>query len=134
MAISTYPVSLKYDSTPEATATWTALSDIKDFPDLGSAPETLETTTLSNSSKTYIAGITDQGQLEFTANYDETVFDAIALLTTAQDFQVWFGELGASGKFAFTGTVMAYLTGAGVNEVVEMKIVITPSTAISVVA
>jgi len=133
MAISTYPIALYYDSTPLATATWSSLSPIKDFPDLGGSPELLDTTTLSDASKTYVAGIKDQQALEFTANYDETVYDLIATLTTEQDFQLWFGTTGASGKFAFTGTVIAYVLGAGVNGVVEMKIVVTPSTAVSVV-
>lgn len=134
MAISTYPVGLYYDSTPEATPTWTKVCDIKDFPDLGGAPEMLETTTLSDGSKTYIAGIQDQQVLEFTANYDEADFDALALLTGSRDFQLWFGANGESGKFAFTGSLNTYVVGAGVNEVVDMKIVIVPSSAITVVA
>lgn len=126
MAISTYPITLKADGTK--------LCDIKDFPDLGGAPETLETTTLSDSARTYIAGIKDQQALEFTANYDEDDFDAIAALTGTKQFQLWFGASGDSGKFEFSGTISAYVVGAGVNEVVDMKIVIVPSTVITVVA
>jgi len=134
MAISTYPISLKYDASATETPTWTDVCDIKDFPDLGGAPEMLETTTLSDAARTYIAGIKDQQALEFTANYDETDMDAIALLTGTKKFQIWFGTSGASGKFAFSGTITAYVVGAGVNEVVDMKIVIVPSTPITVVA
>jgi hypothetical protein len=108
--------------------------DIKDFPDLGGAPESLETTTCSDASQTYIAGIKSQSSLEFTANYDADDFDAIALLTGSRDFQLWFGANGASGKFAFSGEVTPYVVGAGVNSVVDMKVVIMPSTAITVVA
>ena len=36
------------------------LVDIKSFPDLGGAPELLETTTLSDSMQTYIEGIQSQ--------------------------------------------------------------------------
>ena len=134
MAISTYPVALKYDSSATETPNWTDVCDIKDFPDLGGAPEMLETTTLSDSAKSYIAGIKDQQALEFTANYDEDDMDAIALLTGTKKFQLWFGENGASGKFAFSGTISTYVVGAGVNEVVDMKIVIVPSTPITVAA
>ncbi len=134
MAISTYPITLKYDSSATETPNWTDVCDIKDFPDLGGAPEMLETTTLSDAAKTYIAGIKDQQALEFTANYDEDDMDAIALLTGTQDFQLWFGEDGVSGKFAFSGTISTYIVGAGVNEVVDMKIVIVPSTPITVAA
>ena len=132
MAMSTYPVALKYDSSATETPNWTDVCDIKDFPDLGGAPEMLETTTLSDAAKTYIAGIKDQQALEFTANYDEDDMDAIALLTGTKKFQLWFGASGASGKFAFSGTISAYVVGAGVNEVVDMKIVIVPSTPITV--
>ena len=134
MAISTYPISLKYDSSATEAPNWKDVCDIKDFPDLGGAPEMLETTTLSDAAKTYIAGIKDQQALEFTANYDEDDMDAIALLTGTKKFQLWFGASGASGKFAFSGTISAYVVGAGVNEVVDMKIVIVPSTPITVVA
>lgn len=123
MAISTYPVTLK--------AGGTKLCDIKDFPDLGGAPEMLETTTLSDAAKTYIAGIQDQQALEFTANYDAIAYAAVNALTTTTAFTLEFGTGGASGIFAFSGTASAYIVGAGVNEVVDMKIVIVPSTAIT---
>jgi hypothetical protein len=134
MAISTYPISLKYDSSATETPSWTDVCDIKDFPDLGGAPDMLDMTTLADPSRTYIAGIKDQQALEFTANYDEDDMDAIALLTGTKKFQLWFGASGASGKFAFSGTISAYVVGAGVNEVVDMKVVIVPSTPITVVA
>lgn len=133
MAISTYPVVLKYDSSATETPNWTKLCDIKDFPDLGGAPELLETTTLSDGSRIYISGIKDQQALEFTANYDADTYDDILALTGTKSFQLWFGSNGASGKFAFSGTISAYVLGAGVNEVVEMRIVIIPSAPITVV-
>ena len=123
MAISTYPITLK--------AGGTKLCDIKDFPDLGGAPELLETTTLSDAAKKYIAGIKDQQALEFTANYDAATYAAANALTTTTAFTIEFGSAGASGIFSFSGTASAYVVGAGVNEVVDMKVVIIPSTAIT---
>lgn len=123
MAISTYPVTLK--------AGGTKLCDIKDFPDLGGAPEMLETTTLSDAAKTYIAGIQDQQALEFTANYTAVDYAAVNALTTTTAFTLEFGTDGASGVFSWSGTASAYIVGAGVNEVVDMKIVIVPSTPIT---
>ena len=123
MAISTYPVTLK--------AGGTKLCDIKDFPDLGGAPEMIETTTLSDAAKTYIAGIQDQQALEFTANYTAVAYAAVNALTTTTAFTLEFGTDGASGVFSWSGTASAYIVGAGVNEVVDMKIVIVPSTAIT---
>ena len=123
MAISTYPITLK--------AGGNKLCDIKDFPDLGGAPETIQTTTLSDPSHTYIAGIKDQQALEFTANYDAIAYAAVNALTTTTAFTLEFGTGGASGIFGWSGTASAYIVGAGVNEVVDMKIVIVPSTAIT---
>ncbi len=123
MAISTYPITLKADGTK--------LCDIKDFPDLGGAPEMLETTTLSDAAKTYIAGIKDQQALEFTANYSAVDYAAVNALTTTTPFTLEFGTDGESGTFTFSGTASAYIVGAGVNEVVDMRIVIVPSTAIT---
>lgn len=122
MAISTYPVTLKADGTK--------LCDIKDFPDLGGAPDVLETTTLSDAAKTYIAGIQDQQALEFTANYTSVAYAAVNALTTETAFTLEFGTDGESGTFTFSGTASAYIVGAGVNEVVDMRIVIVPSTTI----
>ena len=57
--------------------------------------------------------------------------DAIALLTGTQDFQLWFPEQTAQA-WQVRGTISTYVVGAGVNEVVDMKIVIVPSTPITV--
>jgi hypothetical protein len=67
MAISTYKTFLM---TSEDGSEWTKLIDIKEFPDLGGAPEMLETTTLSDRMQTFIAGIQSLDALEFTCNYD----------------------------------------------------------------
>ena len=130
MAISTYGISLMYK---EATgSTYTKLVDIKDFPDLGGAPEMLETTTLSDSMQTYIPGIQTLDALEFTANYTLTDFKKIkGMAGKDTDFAVWFGAEGAEGKFEFRGQISAFPIGSGVNEVVEMTITIAPSTAIT---
>ena len=130
MAISTYGISLMHKS--GTGSTYTKLIDIKDFPDLGGAPEMLETTTLSDSMQTYIPGIQSLDALEFTANYTLADYQKIvALKGKEQDFAVWFGADGADGKFEFKGQISAFPVGGGVNEVVSMTISIAPSTAIT---
>lgn len=128
MAILTYPVTLK---TGSAYASATKLIDIKSFPDLGGAPEQVEKTTLSDSARTYIAGIQDQQVLEFTANFDKDDFTAVNALSAETTFWLEFGTGGSSGIFTWKGTAMAYVNGAGVNEVVEMTVVCTPSTPVT---
>lgn len=130
MAISTYGISLMYKAT--SGDTYTKLIDIKDFPDLGGAPEMLETTTLSDNMQTYIPGIQSLDALEFTANYTLADFKKIkAMEGTDTAFAVWFGVDGADGKFEFNGQISAFPVGGGVNEVVGMTISIAPSTPIT---
>lgn len=138
MAISTYKIFLmmKGDSAYEK------LIDIKDFPDLGGAPEMLETTTLSDKMQTYIPGIQSLDALAFTANYTKEDFTKLkALEGQEKDFAVWFGGTetvdgtltpdGSDGKFEFKGQLSAFPVGGGVNEVVDMTVTIAPSTPIN---
>lgn len=140
MAISTYKAFLMKKGTGQSAA-YSKLVDIKDFPDLGGAPEMLETTTLSDAASTYIPGIQSQDALEFTANYTKADYTTLkALEDTECDFSVWFGATvsggvatptGSDGKYDFKGKLSVYVAGGGVNEVVDMKISIAPSTVIT---
>lgn len=139
MAISTYKAFLMKGT--GTTPTYEKLIDIKDFPDLGGAPEMLETTTLSDRAQTYIPGIQSVSALEFTANYTKTDYETlVALAGTETDYAVWFGATetggkltpdGSDGKFAFKGQLSVFVAGGGVNEVVDMTITIAPSTVIT---
>ena len=129
MARSTYGIYLMHK---ESGSTYAKLIDIKDFPDLGGAPEMLETTTLSNSMQTYIEGIQGADALEFTANYDKADYTKlVALKGKNEEYAVYFGEEGTDGKFEFSGYLSARVNGGGVNEVVGMTISIAPSTEIT---
>jgi hypothetical protein len=133
MAVSTYGITLmKGTKGTGDTITYEKLIDIKDFPDLGGAPEMLETTTLSDNMQTYIPGIQNLDALEFTANYTLADFQKIkALEGVDTPFAVWFGTNGVEGKFNFNGQISAFPVGGGVNEVVNMTISIAPSTPIT---
>lgn len=141
MAISTYKVFLMESTDGETT--WTKVIDIKDFPDLGGTPEMLETTTLSDGMQTYIPGIQSLDALEFTANYNLEDYKKLkGMKGTEKHFAVWFGgtesgdtvtPTGTDGKFKFKGQLSVYPVGGGVNEVVDMKISIAPSTPITMV-
>ena len=89
MAISTYGVYLMHK---ESGGTYSKLIDIKDFPDLGGAPEMLETTTLSDSMQTFIEGIQSSDALEFTCNYTKEDFATLnALKGKEEGYAVYFG-------------------------------------------
>lgn len=137
MAISTYQVFLMKGAKAVDDITYSKLIDIKDFPDLGGAPEMLETTTLSDSMQTFIKGIQSLGALEFTANYtieDYQLLNDLSGIDT--HYAVYFGASavgepdGHSGKFVFSGDLSVYPVGAGANSVIDMKLNITPSTPI----
>lgn len=137
MAISTYKIFLMM----KKEASYEKLIDIKDFPDLGGAPEMLETTTLSDKMQTYIPGIQSLDALEFTANYTKEDFTKLkALEGVEHEYAVWFGgteaanvltPTGTDGKFQFKGQLSAFPVGGGVNEVVGMTVTIAPSTPIT---
>lgn len=137
MATSSYKTFLM----TKKDAAYEKLVDIKDFPDLGGAPEMLETTTLSDSMQTYIEGIQSQDALEYTINYDLATYqELLAMKGTETEFAVWFGgteangvvtPTGDEGKFNFKGYLSVRVVGKGVNEVKEAIISIAPSTPIT---
>ena len=140
MAISTHKVFLM-EGTGTGSLTYSKLVDIKDFPDLGGAPELLETTTLTDAAQTYIPGIQSMDVLEFTANYTKADYTTLKALEGDEiDLAVWFGGTesagvttpdGADGKFDFKGYLTVYPVGGGVSEVIDMKINVAPSTVIT---
>ncbi len=137
MAISTYKSFLMH----KKASTWEKLIDIKSFPDLGGAPELLETTTLSDGMTTNIMGIQSLDALEFECNYDLAKYTELkAMEGTTSDFAVWLGgsvangvatPTGSDGKFAFKGQLSVFVNGGGVNEVVSMTVNIAASTPIT---
>ena len=137
MASSSYKTFLMHK---DASA-YEKLVDIKNFPDLGGAPEMLETTTLSDAMQTFVEGIQSQSALEFNINYDlETYQKIVAMKGIEKEFAVWFGgtETGGSvtptgdeGKYNFKGYISIRVVGKGVNEVKEATISIAPSTPIT---
>ena len=137
MATSSYKSFLMHKNS----GTYEKLVDIKDYPDIGGSPETLETTTLSDSMQTYINGIQSYEAMEFTINYDSTIYDTISAMSDEeQEFAIWFGgtesagvvtPTGDEGKFAFKGFISIRVSGKGVNEVREAVLSIAPSTVIT---
>ena len=137
MAISTYKSFLMVKNA----STWEKLIDIKSFPDLGGAPELLETTTLSDSMTTNIMGIQSLDALEFECNYSLADYTKLKKMEGEdKEFAVWLGgteaagvatPTGSDGKFEFNGQLSVYVNGGGVNEVVNMTVSIAASTPIA---
>ena len=137
MATSSYKTFLMV----QEDGTYKKLVDIKDYPDIGGSPETLETTTLSDGMQTYINGIQSSEAMEYTINYTSEIFDTIdAMADVETQFAIWFGgeeeagvvtPTGDEGKFEFKGFISIRVSGKGVNEVREAVISIAPSTVIT---
>lgn len=53
---------------------FTLLGNLQEVPDLGGKLDKVESTTLSSTQKTYIAGLMDPGDLAFKFRYDTTTF------------------------------------------------------------
>lgn len=136
---NTYKTALMYSEDGSA---WQELIPIKSTPDLGSAPERLETTNLKSPVKTYINGLkgSDEG-LEFTANYILEDFQKLkGLENQTLQFGVWFDDgtieeedytpKGELGRFTWTGQLSAYPTGFETNAVREITITITQGSDI----
>jgi len=109
---------------------------------LGGAPESLDTTTLSDKMKTSIPGIQSVDALEFPANYTLDEYKRLKAMEGAEkEFAVWLGgtegvggevtPTGSDGKYEFKGELSVFVKGGGVNEVVGMTVTITPSTPIT---
>lgn len=133
-AISSFQANLM-KGTGSGTLTWERLIEIKDFPDLIGQPEALEKTTTADPQRTYIEGILGNEQKTFTCNYNATDYATIAALKGQEiDLAVWFGASytggvytpdGSLGKFQGKGYVSAGIPGKGINEVVDMTVIVT---------
>ena len=132
-AYSTINTVLKTSTT--SSGTYTQLCKIKSYPDLGGAPEQIETTDLEDTFQTFVEGVQSMEAMEFTANYNPTDYDAVVTAIPAAGSELYyeldFGQDGASGKFQWSGTHSVRVSGGEVNGVREMVITVIPSSGIT---
>lgn len=113
------------------------LLDVKSVPAMGGEPDTLETTTLSDSIATSILGVQSNDIKQFTANYIASDFKKVKDLEGQND--IWWaiflgvdsnGEPdGHDGIFVWQGGVTVSYNEGDVNAVREMTIYINCATA-----
>lgn len=143
IAISTAGVKVKYAveataGTKPATA-FTEIPDIKEVPEMNPEPETLESTTLSETEfKTYVEGLKDLGgALSFLANFTaelQTAWDGVmtayAGLTGGKSmwFEISHPKLAKSVFFKGQPSAMG-MPSMGVNSILETNLYITPNSA-----
>ena len=132
MAISSFQTYLMYSTDKTS---WTNLCPIKQQPDLGSAPEPIEVTSLSDPARCSIPGIENTDQQPYQANYDHATYVTIkGMKGTEYYFSRWLGATysggtytpsGSNGKFTGKGYVDVYVNGNGINDPVDMTVTIT---------
>lgn len=140
--LSTAGVSVQYVVETTAgtrpTTGYTTLTGMKSIPSLNPAPDTIETTDLSQLKfKTYIDGLMDVGgALEFTANLTTdfmTLWEGlITAYNTAKESNkaTWFAIVvpGLSKAFYFRGNPSEMgMPAVEVNNVLETSVYITPT-------
>lgn len=120
------------------TAGYTVIPNLKSIPSLNPAPDTLETTDLSQLEyKTYIDGLKDLGgALTFTANLTQEFVTKWSGMVTeyttgkADGKQMWFCVAipGLAENFFFRGNPSDQgMPAAEVNSVLETEVFITPT-------
>lgn len=133
MAVSTANTILKFADTKEGL--FEKLVDITSYPDLGSEPDKLDTTDLSDTRfMTNILGLQEAPDLTFEANYTKEAYEKIVAMTDEYYFNLEFGNDGEHGIFEWSGDIEVYATGAGVNEVRMMTITLSAATPIELKA
>jgi len=130
MSISTAGTILKSSATQ--TGTYVKVIDIVTYPDMGSSPSKLDSTTLTALKiKTSILGLQDVPDLTFETNYTLAGYNAaVALEGSTIWFHLEFGTDGIAGKFEWSGKISTFVTGGGVDEVRKMTVTTSAETEI----
>lgn len=108
------------------------LVDITSYPDIYTAPEKLDVSTMSSKQKMYTPGMVDLPEYEFGFIYTKAGYDKVkALEGTSTKYQLRFGEEGEFGAWEWTGDVFVTPTGGSVGAVREAKLTCYPESEIS---
>jgi hypothetical protein len=102
--ILTKGITLGYSAT--GADNYTILTNLQEIPEIGNGVrEKVETTTLADDNKQYIAGLGDSGQdLSFKFLYEKEQFEDLLALNTTQYWQVKMPD-GVSASFQGTPSV-----------------------------
>lgn len=129
-------VTLGYSATIPAT-TYTDLAGLQEIPDIGGKVDKIEVTTMKDTSKRYIQGLSDPGDLAFKFLYaNGATTDAFRVLKGLEAaavpvaFEVGFPD---GTKIDFTAYVQVSLNGVKTGEVLGFTLNLTINSAFSVV-
>ena len=118
-------------------STYTDLAGLKEIPEMGTEPEKVENTCLSDKVKQYEYGIGDAGDLEFKFRYENSSeTSSYRVLMKAQDDNeiLSFEETLPDGtKFHWDAQVSVKLGGGGVNGAIDFTLKMALQSEIEVV-
>ena len=124
MAVISKGITLSYKA--NSGSTYTALTNLKEIPDLGGSTEAIEITTLADAAHMYTDGLKDYGDsIEFKFLYEETQFTTLNGLSGSIGWQV---KLPDESTCSFSGTSSVKLDGVGVGAALTYTLAIKPNT------
>lgn len=129
-AISTIGTILKFGTSASSLS---ELCKIKTFPQLGGEREQIESTDLTDTAQTFVPGVQSVESMTFTANFLVSTYTTLkSNALTDGYFELDFGAAG--GKATWQGQYDVYVNEGEVNGLVEMTIVVYPSTVVTIAA
>ena len=121
---------LKFGTTSSSLA---ELCKIKSYPQLNGEREQIETTDLTDTSQTFVPGVQSVESMQFNANFTLATYQSLkANALTDGFFELDFASAGA--KATWEGQYDVYVQEGEVNGLVEMTIVVYPSTVVTIAA
>lgn len=110
-------------------ASYTALTDLQEIPELGGDSEAIEITTLDDAAHMYTDGILNYGDsLAFIFLYKKEQFTTLQGLEGSIDWKV---ALPDGTTCTFSGTSSVKLAGVGVNAALTYTLSIKPNSSMT---
>ena len=117
----------------ESASTYTKIPGLKEFPDMGGAPDQIDITTFDDAMMHSMNGLKDAGTLEFTFLYDKqdnasSNYQVLCGLEDAGKAVSWELKLPTGTKIHWEGEVSVTISGGAVNEAINFVANIGVST------
>lgn len=123
MAVISKGITLSYKL---GEATYVALTNLQEIPELGGTSEAIEITTLADAAHMYTDGILNYGDsLEFKFLYEKEQFDTLIALEGVSGWKV---ALPDGTTCTFNGTSSVKLDGVGVNAALTYTLAVKPNS------
>ena len=128
--------TLEYKKKSDTSTTYTKLEGLKEIPEMGTNPEKVENTCLSDKIKQYEMGIGDPGDIVYKFRYENNSDTSPYRLMRAAELSgdvLSFKETLKDGTTtAFDGQVSVKRTGGGVNGVIDFDLTIALASELSI--